>query len=123
MEQNESYYIDKIKEIHIEFEDNEICVLGNIRNCDVDLNRAEYSYITIKSNVLHPLMKKEFEMLNIVKKVTFVFKGAWTRDITETFDDLIYEYKTDASIENFKMNFSDLDYGTMQFELMGNFYV
>ena len=122
MEQNESYYVEKVKEIHIEFEDNEVCILRNIRDCDVNLNRIETCYITIKSDVFYPLIKKEYEMRNTVKKITFIFKGVWTKDITESFDNLIYEYNANALIDDFKMHFSDLDCGTIQFKLIGNFY-
>ena len=123
MEQNESYYVEKVKEIHIVFEDNEVCILRNIRDCNVDLDRVNTCHITIKSDVFYPIVKKEFEMRNAVKKISFVFKGVWTRDITEDFDNIMYEYNVDALINNFKMHFSELDCGTMQFELMGSFYV
>jgi len=115
--ENTKYYLDKLDYIKIIFDDEEFCIINNIKYYEIDLYSDRPSCIRIDTNLFDPLIKECFDNRKYVNKVMLYFVGVGSNDLCANSSYLIYKYNVNAPIQN--MRITDLE---VSFTIEGDFH-
>ena len=116
--ENAKYYLDKLDYVKIIFDDEEFCIINNIKDYEIDLYSDRPSCIRIDTNLFDPLIKEYFDNRKYVSKVMLYFVGIGSNDLCANPSCLIYKYNVNALIQNIRI--TDLE---VSFTIEGDFHV
>lgn len=116
--ENTKYYLDKLDHVKMIFDDEEFCIINNIKDYEIDLYSDRPSCIKIDTNLFDPLIKEYFDNRKYVNKVMLYFVGVGSNNLCANSSYLIYKYNVNALIQNIRI--TDLE---VSFTIEGDFHV
>ena len=116
--ENTKYYLDKLDHVKMIFDDEEFCIINNIKDYEIDLYSDRPSCIRIDTNLFDPLIKEYFDNRKYVNKVMLYFVGVGSNDLCANSSYLIYKYNVNDLIQNIRI--TDLE---VSFTIEGDFHV
>lgn len=116
--ENIKYYLDKLDYVKMIFDDEEFCIINNIKDYEIDLYSDRPSCIRIDTNLFDPLIKEYFDNRKYVNKVMLYFVGVGSNNLCANSSYLIYKYNVNALIQNIRI--TDLE---VSFTIEGDFHV
>lgn len=120
MEHKKNYILDRVTNIIIQFENEQICVFDEIRNLNLDLRQGDDSSLHFETCYYDPKLKNNFDQKIRVTKIIIVYKVAERESLNS--EKIAHIYRIREKETSMEFNILDHDLGNVELTIWGNFY-